>query len=293
MSPAPTPCASRPPFGDALAQQPAPPRLHRHTPLDTAVPLGTLLHSLVAVAPRRRLSAMQQRSRLRTSLALAAVVVKLCADPRRPCVDGTSGVFFVDDGASMMLASTIVPVRSDGRATPVRIDLLEQTLASPTDAGSSGWSRRAAPVNRSPTKRLTAREGPPWLVLHWIESIRRSRTSLIGSGASSSRAPPWWAIIQSATRANYGTRDLIFPSNVCAAAQRCSLEARIGGRSFSSAASAIGKRLGPVRSHASPLPSRGSTAVVATRSMRSCTPARLRGGAIIGCSPWHRSERFR
>ena len=54
-------------FGDALAQQPAPPRLHRHTPLDTAVPvLGTLLHSLVAcVAPRRRLSAMQQRSRLR------------------------------------------------------------------------------------------------------------------------------------------------------------------------------------------------------------------------------------
>ena len=51
--------------GDALAQQPAPPRLHRHTPLDTAVPvLGTLLHPLVAcVAPRRRLSAMQQRWR--------------------------------------------------------------------------------------------------------------------------------------------------------------------------------------------------------------------------------------
>ena len=47
-------------FGDALAQQPAPPRLHRHTPLDTAVPvLGTLLHSLVFF------SAMQQRSRLR------------------------------------------------------------------------------------------------------------------------------------------------------------------------------------------------------------------------------------
>ena len=64
---APTPCASRQPIGDALAQQPAPPRLHRHTPLDTAVPvLGTLLHPLVAcVAPRRRLSAMQQRSRLR------------------------------------------------------------------------------------------------------------------------------------------------------------------------------------------------------------------------------------
>ena len=71
-------------FGDALAQQPAPPRLHRHTPLDTAVPvLGTLLHSLVACV---RLSAMQQRSRCVTSLALAAVVVNRQTRPGvHPC----------------------------------------------------------------------------------------------------------------------------------------------------------------------------------------------------------------
>ena len=102
-------------FGDALAQQPAPPRLHRHTPLIPV--LGTLLHPLVACV-RRRLSAMQQRSRLRHSLALAAVVVKLCARPdpastpmcafipKYQCISGSRARrrFFVDDGANFALS---------------------------------------------------------------------------------------------------------------------------------------------------------------------------------------------
>ena len=67
-----------------------------------------------------------------------------------------------DDGASMMLASTIVPSAQPMAALrrQVRIDLLEQTLAQAvllTDAGSSGVvvSSGSASVRRSPTKRLT------------------------------------------------------------------------------------------------------------------------------------------
>ena len=60
-------------FGDALAQR------RRRPGFIVAIPvLGTLLHPLVArVAPRRRLSAISSA----TSLALAAVVVRLCARP--------------------------------------------------------------------------------------------------------------------------------------------------------------------------------------------------------------------
>ena len=166
--------------------------------------------SPACVAPRRRLSAMQQRHvacvgrRRRQAVRQTRPGVhpdvpssrNTTACPSRlmhPC----AAPVLVDDGASMMLASTIVPVRSRW-PRDARCALISSNRPSPRPCfsnrcrSSGWWSRRAAPPstaaprNASPTP--PRREGRVAQVGRTTARSEHAASPTAGTGAD--RAPP-------------------------------------------------------------------------------------------------------
>jgi len=109
-----------------FAERPPLARLHRHLPLDTTLLVGPLLDADVAgVTERHRLAAVQQLMRLRhigdvgRRADHTVYQATLGIDLRVWCISGSRSpvLFFVELGAEMIVASTIVPCRSSRPAT--------------------------------------------------------------------------------------------------------------------------------------------------------------------------------